>query len=101
MDTIEFENTLQNRVEELKLKLKECNKLCTPDFLVSEIDVLESILGRLPDLKYGTEARDIEVANANYDFKQANRLRKQLIKIQDTKNEINTKCSITKSSRAS
>ena len=30
----------------------------------------------------------LEVANANNDLKQANRLRKQLIKIQDTEDEI-------------
>jgi hypothetical protein len=93
MDTIEFENALQERVEELKLKLKEC----ASDFLISEIDMLESILGRLSDLKYGAETREIEVANANYDFKRANRLRKQLIRIQDTEVEISAQCSITKS----
>ena len=78
MDTIEFENTFQERVKELKLKLKEC----ASDFLISEMDTLESILGRLSDMKYGAETRAIEVANANNDFKQANHLRKQLIKIQ-------------------
>ena len=78
MDTIEFENTFQERVIELKLKLKEC----ASDFLISEMDTLESILGRLSDMKYGAETRAIEVANANNDFKQANHLRKQLIKIQ-------------------
>jgi hypothetical protein len=46
-------------------------------------------LGRLSDLKYGAETQAIEVANANYDFKQANRLRKKLIKFQDTEYEIN------------
>ena len=55
--------------------------------------MLESILGRLSDLKYGAEIQAIEAANANYDFKQANRLRKQLIKIKDTKNEISAQCS--------
>jgi hypothetical protein len=88
VDMIEFENTLQERVQDLKLKLKECNSLLASDILTNEIDTFESILGRLSDLKYGAETRAIEVANANYDFKQANRLRKQLIKIQDTEDEI-------------
>jgi hypothetical protein len=43
------------------------------------------------------ETQAIEVANANYDFKQANRLRKKLIKFQDTEDEISAQCSITKS----
>jgi len=88
MQTIEFENTLQDRVQELKSKLKDCNNLCESDILINEIDILESILGRLSDLKYSAETRAIEVANANNDFKQANRLRKQLIKIQDAESEI-------------
>ena len=89
METIEFENSLQERVQELNLKLKDCNNLRESDVLINEIDTLESILGRLSDLKYGAETRAIEVANANYDFKQANRLRKKLIKFQDTEYEIN------------
>ena len=97
METIEFENSLQERVQELNLKLKDCNNLRESDILINEIDTLESILGRLSDLKYGAETQAIEVANANNDFKQANRLRKQLIKIQDTEDEISAQCSITKS----
>jgi hypothetical protein len=93
MDMIEFENMLQERIEELNFNLKNSNKLRESDFLINEIDVLESILGRLSDLKYGAETQAIEVANANYDFKQANRLRKQLIKIQDTKVEISAQFS--------
>ena len=89
METIEFENSLQERVQELNLKLKDCNNLRESDVLINEIDTLESILGRLSDLKYGAETQAIEVANSNYDFKQANRLRKKLIKFQDTEYEIN------------
>jgi hypothetical protein len=96
MDAIEFENSLQERVQELKLKIKDCNNLRESDILINEIDTLESILGRLIDLKYGAETRAIEVANANNDFKQANHLRKQLIKIQDTEDEISAQCSNTK-----
>ena len=101
MDKIEFENTLQERVEELNLKLKDSNNLRESDILINEIDTFESILGRLADLKYGAETRAIEIANANNDFKQANRLRKQLIKIQDTEVEISAQCSNTKSRWAS
>jgi len=79
MDMIEFENMLQERIEELNFKLKNTRNLRESDFLKNEIDVLESILGLLSDLKYGAETQAIEVANANYDFKQANRLRKKLI----------------------
>ena len=93
MDMIEFENILQERIEELNFKLKNSNNLRQSNFLINEIDVLESILGRLSDLKYGAETRAIELANANNDFKQANRLRKQLIKIQDTKVEISAQFS--------
>ena len=97
METIEFENTLQERVQERNLNLKNCNNLRESDILINEMDTFESILGRLCDLKYGAETQAIEVANANYDFKQANRLRKRLIKTQDTEDEISAQCSITKS----
>ena len=87
-DTIEFENILNERIQELNLKLKESNNLRESDILINEIDTLESILGRLADLKYGDKARAIEIAEANNNYQQANRLRKQLIKIQDTEDEI-------------
>lgn len=64
MDTIEFEIILQERVEELKMKLKDCNDLPESDFLINEIDTLESVLGRLSDLKYGEKVRAIEIAEA-------------------------------------
>ena len=70
-DCIEFENILQNRIQELNLKLKESNNLRESDVLINEIDTLESILGRLADLKYGDKVRAIEIAEANHDFKQA------------------------------
>ena len=74
-DTIEFENILQSRIQQLKLKLKVSNNLRESDILINEIDTLESILGRLADLKYGDKARAIEVAEADNDFRRANRLR--------------------------
>ena len=88
---------LKERVQELNLKLKDSNNLRESDVLINEIDTLESILGRLSDLKYGDKARAIEIAEANSDFKQAIRLRKQLVKIQDAEDEISAQCSITKS----
>ena len=78
--------TTSNTSKELNLKLKESNNLRESD--INEIDTLESILGRLADLKYGDKARAIEIAEANNNYQQANRLRKQLIKIQDTEDEI-------------
>ena len=47
IDTIEFENTLQTRVQDLNLKLKDSNSLRESDILINEIDTLESVLGRL------------------------------------------------------
>jgi hypothetical protein len=79
-DVLEFENALQNRIQELNLKLRDCNNLRDSDILINEIDTLESILGRLSDLKYGDKARAIEIAESNNNYQQANRLRKQLIK---------------------
>jgi hypothetical protein len=96
MQTIEFENVLQERVQELKLKLKDCDNLRESDILINEIDTLESILGRLSDLKYGEKVRAIEVAEASNNYQQANRLRKQIIKFQDIESEISAQCSSTK-----
>jgi hypothetical protein len=87
-DIIEFENILQNRAQELNLKLKESNNLRESDVLINEIDTLESVLGRLADLKYGDKTRAIEIAEADNNYQQANRLRKQLIRVQDTESEI-------------
>jgi hypothetical protein len=87
-DCIEFENILQNRVQELNLKLKESDNLRESDILINEIDTLESILGHLADLKYGEKTRAIEIAEANDDFRRAIRLRKQINKIQDLEDEI-------------
>ena len=97
MQTFEFENTLQERVQQLKLKLKESNDLRESDILINEIDTLESTLGRLSDIKYGDKARAIEIAEANNNYQQANRLRKQIIKFLDTESEISAQCSNTKS----
>lgn len=87
-DTIEFENILQSRIQQLKLKLKESNDLRESDILINEIDTLDSTLGRLADLKYGEKARAIEIAEANNDFRRATRLRKQVNKMYDLESEI-------------
>ena len=87
-DCIDFENTLQSRVEELNLKLKESNNLRESDILINEIDTLESTLGRFADLKYGNRVRAMEIAEANHDFRRAIRLRKQINKLQDLESEI-------------
>jgi hypothetical protein len=79
---------LQNRVQELNLKLKDSNNLRESDVLINEIDTLESILGRLSDLKYGNRVRAMEIAEANHDFRRAIQLRKQINKIQDAESEI-------------
>ena len=94
-DTIEFENILRSRIQQLKLKLKVSNNLRESDILINEIDTLESILGRLADLKYGDKAHAIEVAEADNDFRRANRLRKQLNKIQNLEEEISTQIQVS------
>jgi len=88
MQTIEFENTLQERVQDLNLKLKDSNNLRESDILINEIDTLESILGRLSDLKYGDKTRATETAEADSNFRQARRLRDQINKMQDMEDEI-------------
>jgi hypothetical protein len=88
MQTIEFENALQERIQELKLKLKDSDDLRESDILINEIDTIESTLGRLMDLKYGDKARAIEIAEANHDFKRASRIRKQFVRMYDTEGEI-------------
>jgi len=87
-ETIRFENILSERVQDLNLKLKYSNNLRESDVLINEIDTLESVLGGLSDLKYGDKARAIEIAEANNNYQLANRLREQIIKIQDMESEI-------------
>jgi hypothetical protein len=87
-DVLKFENILKKRIEELNIKLKESNNLRESDILINEIDTLDSVLGRLMDLKYGEKTRAIEISEASQDFRRASRLRKQIIKIQDLEDEI-------------
>jgi hypothetical protein len=85
-DTIEFENILKDRTNELNSKLKESSILRESDTLINEIDTLESVL--LSDLKYGGKVRAIEIAEANNNFQQARSLREELCNIQDLESEI-------------
>jgi transcriptional regulator of heat shock response len=87
-DIIEFESVLKERIEDLKVKLKRSNNLRESDILINEIDTLESILGRLSDLKYGDKTRAIEIAEVNKNLKRAKHLREQLCDIHDMESEI-------------
>jgi flagellar hook-basal body complex protein FliE len=78
-DIIEFESVLKERIEDLNVKLKNSNNL------------LESVLGRLSDLKYGDIARAIEIAEANKNLKQAKSLREELCDIHDIESEMSAK----------
>ena len=78
-DTIEFENILKDRTNELNSKLKESSILRESDTLINEIDTLESVLGCLSDLKYGGKARAIEIAEANNNFQQARTLERRTL----------------------
>jgi hypothetical protein len=93
-ETIRFENILSERVQDLNLKLKDSNNLRESDVLINEIDTLESVLGDLSDLKYGDKARAMEIAEANNNYQLANRLREQIIKIQDMESEISAQIQI-------
>jgi hypothetical protein len=93
-ETIRFENILSERVQDLNLKLKDSNNLRESDVLINEIDTLESVLGGLSDLKYGDKARAIEIAEANNNYQLENRLREQIIKIQDMESEISAQIQI-------
>jgi hypothetical protein len=73
--------------------LKEPNNLRDSDILINEIDTLDSVLGRLFDLKYGENGRTIGIAETDNDSKQAIKLRKQLNKMQDLEDEISAKFS--------
>jgi hypothetical protein len=96
MDSIEFENTPQERIQDLKSKLKDCNNLRESDLLIIKWDTLESTLGRLFDVKCGEKVRSMEIAEANHELKQVSRLRKQLVKFQNIESEIGAQCSKTK-----
>lgn len=87
-DTIEFENILKDRANELNSRLKESSNIRESDILNNEIDTLESVLDCLSDLKYGDKARAIEIAETSNNYQHARRLREELCNIQDMESEI-------------
>jgi len=89
-NTIEFENILKDRANELNSKLKESSNIRESDILNNEIDTLESVLCCLSDLKYGDKARAIEIAETGNNYQLARRLREELCNIQDMESEIST-----------
>jgi hypothetical protein len=90
-DTKEFENTLHDKIQELEIELGDSNTAREKEVLVNEIDTLECVLGHLFNLKSDSdETRAMGIVEANNNYQQTNRLRKQLIKIQDVASEIST-----------
>jgi aromatic ring hydroxylase len=87
-DTIEFENILKDRANELNSKLKESSNIRESEILNNEIDTLESVLDCLSDLKYGDKTRAIEIAETSNNYQHVRRLREELCNIQDTEYEI-------------
>jgi hypothetical protein len=88
-DTKEFENTLHDKIQELEIELGDSNTAREKEVLVNEIDTLECVLGHLFNLKSDSdETRAMGSVEANNNYQQTNRLRKQLIKIQDVESEI-------------
>ena len=80
------------KLENFKSSSKIQIRLGEKEVLVNEIDTLECILGHLFNLKPGGDGtRVIGIAEANNNYQQANRLRKQLIKIQGLEEEISTR----------
>lgn len=87
--TKEFENMLHDKIQELEIELGESNTAREKEVLVNEMDTLECVLGHLFNLKSDSEeTRAMGIVEANNNCQQTNRLRKQLIKIQDVAGEI-------------
>ena len=87
-DTKKFENMLYDKIQELEIELEDSNTDREREIVSNGIDTLKCVLDHLFNLKYGEKERAMEIAEANDNFQQANRLRKQLIKIQDVESEI-------------
>jgi hypothetical protein len=91
-DTKKFEKMLHEKIQELETELEDSNTDREKEVLVNEIETLKCVLGHLFNLKSGGDKTcALEIAEANINFQQANRLRKQLIKMQDTENEISVR----------
>jgi len=88
-DTKEFENTLHDKIQELEIELGDSNTAREKEILINEIDTLQCVLGHLLNLKSDSdETRAMDIVEANNNYQQTNRLRKQLIKIPDVESEI-------------
>jgi hypothetical protein len=93
-DTKKFENILHDRTQVLESDFEDSNTAREKEVLVNEINTLKCVLGHLYNLKPGRdEIRTSWIAEAN-DYKQASRLRKQLIKIQDAESQISAQLQI-------
>jgi hypothetical protein len=93
-DIGKFENMLHGRIQVLEIELDDSNTAREKEVLVNETNTLKCVLGHLYNLKSGgnqVQATWIEEAN---DYKQASRLRKQLIKIQDAESQISAQLQI-------
>ena len=87
-DTKKFENMLHDKIQELEVELDDSNTDREKEVVINQIDTLKCVLDHLFNLKYGERVRAIEIAEANHNYQQANRLRKQLNKFQDLESEI-------------
>ena len=88
-DTKKFENMLHEKIQELGIELEDSSTDREKEVLVNEIDTLKCVLGHLFNLKDSSDkTHAIGIVEANYDFKQAIRLRKQMNKIHDLEEEI-------------
>jgi hypothetical protein len=87
-DTKKFENMLDDKIQELEVELDDSNIDREKEVVINQIDTLKCVLDHLFNLKYGERVRAIEIAEANHNYQQANRLRKQLNKFQDLESEI-------------
>lgn len=88
-DTKKFENMLHDKIQELEIELEDSSTAREKEVLVNEVNTLKCVLGHLFNLKpVGDEIRALGIAEAINDYQRANRLRKKLIKMQDTESEI-------------
>ena len=69
---------LHDKIQELEVELDDSNTDREKEVVINQIDTLKCVLDHLFNLKYGERVRAIEIAEANHNYQQANRLRKQL-----------------------
>jgi hypothetical protein len=88
-DTKKIENMLHDKIQVLEIELEDSNTAREKEVLLNGIDTLKCVMGHLFNLKPGSDdTRGLGTAEANNNYHQANRLRKQLIKFQDLESEI-------------